>query len=234
MLVRKNLWTKVPHCHVVYRSHLVDVTRWLSSSGLDEVIRRHMYTPTPQRLQSKPRIWESFIPNCYPTVPQELLLTRLAMGIVEREDDDVSMEKLDKALGDLFEKKVCTIELAKAGDCVFCFSVARISSLHEGNNVTIEHQTLAPGPCRLLDGLVYDDPHLCILPCPGTNTKSAHRTFSAIKALAQERLEGYRLHVEQAREEIEAVQVRTLQLHQHYSGIVTSKYRGDRAHVVVA
>ncbi|CAM9456895.1 unnamed protein product [Scytosiphon promiscuus] len=61
---------------------------------------------------------------------QELLLTRLAMGIVEREDDDVSMEKLDKALGDVFEKK----------------------------------------------------------------------------ALAQERLEGYRLHVEQAREEIEAVQ----------------------------
>lgn len=28
------------------------------------------------------------------------------MGIVEREDDDVTMEKLDKALGDLFEKKV--------------------------------------------------------------------------------------------------------------------------------
>ncbi|CAM9147521.1 unnamed protein product, partial [Ectocarpus sp. 13 AM-2016] len=61
---------------------------------------------------------------------QELLLTRLAMGIVEREDDDVTMEKLDKALGDLFEKK----------------------------------------------------------------------------ALAQERLEGYRLHVEQAREEIETLQ----------------------------
>lgn len=38
--------------------------------------------------------------------PQELLLTRLAMGIVEREDDDVTMEKLDKALGELFEKKV--------------------------------------------------------------------------------------------------------------------------------
>ena len=37
---------------------------------------------------------------------QELLLTRLAMGIVEREDDDVTMEKLDKALGELFEKKV--------------------------------------------------------------------------------------------------------------------------------
>lgn len=34
------------------------------------------------------------------------MLTRLAMGIVEREDDDVTMEKLDKALGDLFEKKV--------------------------------------------------------------------------------------------------------------------------------
>ncbi|CAN0362423.1 unnamed protein product [Pylaiella littoralis] len=61
---------------------------------------------------------------------QELLLTRLAMGIVEREDDDVTMEKLDKALGDLFEKK----------------------------------------------------------------------------ALTQERLEGYRLHVEQSREEIEALQ----------------------------
>ncbi|CBJ28164.1 conserved unknown protein [Ectocarpus siliculosus] len=61
---------------------------------------------------------------------QELLLTRLAMGIVEREDDDVTMEKLDKALGELFEKK----------------------------------------------------------------------------ALAQERLEGYRLHVEQAREEIETLQ----------------------------
>ena len=28
------------------------------------------------------------------------------MGIVEREDDDVTMEKLDKALGELFEKKV--------------------------------------------------------------------------------------------------------------------------------
>ena len=39
-------------------------------------------------------------------IPQELLLTRLAMGIVEREDDDVTMEKLDKALGELFEKKV--------------------------------------------------------------------------------------------------------------------------------
>lgn len=36
---------------------------------------------------------------------QELLHTRLAMGIVEREDDDVTMEKLDKALGELFEKK---------------------------------------------------------------------------------------------------------------------------------
>lgn len=39
-------------------------------------------------------------------LPQELLLTRLAVGIVEREDDDVTMEKLDKALGELFEKKV--------------------------------------------------------------------------------------------------------------------------------
>ncbi|CAB1115795.1 unnamed protein product [Ectocarpus sp. CCAP 1310/34] len=68
---------------------------------------------------------------------QELLLTRLAMGIVEREDDDVTMEKLDKALGDLFEQKV-------------------------------------KQPAR--------------------------------KALAQERLEGYRLHVEQAREEIETLQ----------------------------
>lgn len=28
------------------------------------------------------------------------------MGIVEREDDDVTMEKLDKALGELFDKKV--------------------------------------------------------------------------------------------------------------------------------
>lgn len=37
---------------------------------------------------------------------QELLLTRLAMGIVEREDDDVTMEKLDKALVELFNKKV--------------------------------------------------------------------------------------------------------------------------------
>lgn len=36
---------------------------------------------------------------------QELLHTRLAMGIVEREDDDVTMEKLDKALGELFDKK---------------------------------------------------------------------------------------------------------------------------------
>ena len=32
------------------------------------------------------------------------------------------------------------------------------------------------------------------------------------QALAQERLEGYRLHVEQAREEIEVLQVRTLSL----------------------
>lgn len=28
------------------------------------------------------------------------------MGIVEREDDDVTMEKLDKAIGELFENKV--------------------------------------------------------------------------------------------------------------------------------
>lgn len=41
-----------------------------------------------------------------PNSCQELLHTRLAMGIVEREDDDVTMEKLDKALGELFEKKV--------------------------------------------------------------------------------------------------------------------------------
>ncbi len=48
-------------------------------------------------------------PQCqslFPFFRQELLLTRLAVGIVEREDDDVTMEKLDKALGELFEKKV--------------------------------------------------------------------------------------------------------------------------------
>lgn len=35
------------------------------------------------------------------------------MGIVEREDDDVTMEKLDKALGELFEKKVMYLERAQ-------------------------------------------------------------------------------------------------------------------------
>ena len=34
------------------------------------------------------------------------MLTRLAMGIVEREDDDVTTEKLDKALVELSHKKV--------------------------------------------------------------------------------------------------------------------------------
>lgn len=34
------------------------------------------------------------------------MLTRLAVGIVEREDDDVTMGKLDKSLAELVEKKV--------------------------------------------------------------------------------------------------------------------------------
>lgn len=34
------------------------------------------------------------------------MLTRLAMGIVEQEDDDVTTEKLDKALVELSDKKV--------------------------------------------------------------------------------------------------------------------------------
>ncbi|CAM9373592.1 unnamed protein product, partial [Choristocarpus tenellus] len=71
---------------------------------------------------------------------QELLLTRLAMGIIEREDDDVTMEKLDKSLSDLMEKK----------------------------------------------------------------------------AVAQERLEGYRLHVEMSREEIEALQAEDRMLERNF------------------
>lgn len=56
--------------------------------------------------------------KCIWITPQELLLTRLAMGIVEREDDDVTMEKLDKALGELFEKKVMkpAMEVGGGGD----------------------------------------------------------------------------------------------------------------------
>lgn len=38
------------------------------------------------------------------------------MGIVEREDDDVTMEKLDKALGDLFEKKVILVTVLHVDD----------------------------------------------------------------------------------------------------------------------
>ena len=57
---------------------------------------------------------------------QELLLTRLAMGIVEREDDDVTMEKLDKALVELFNKKVTKLlmpylKVVWRGGGVFCF-----------------------------------------------------------------------------------------------------------------
>lgn len=37
---------------------------------------------------------------------KELLLARLALGIVEREDDDVTVEKLDKALSQVMGKKV--------------------------------------------------------------------------------------------------------------------------------
>lgn len=54
--------------------------------------------------------------NLIPLFPQELLLTRLAVGIVEREDDDVTMEKLDKALGEQFEKKVRGGELGEGGE----------------------------------------------------------------------------------------------------------------------
>ena len=49
---------------------------------------------------------------------------------------------------------------------------------------------------------------------PVDQTKQGNKFFSLVasdefQALAQERLGGYRLHVEQAREEIEALQVRT-------------------------
>lgn len=46
---------------------------------------------------------------------QELRLTRLAMGIVEREDDDVTTEKLDKALVELFGKKVRDRRVCRGG-----------------------------------------------------------------------------------------------------------------------
>lgn len=57
------------------------------------------------------RLWcpyEPFLGVIKTFTQQELLLTRLAMGIVEREDDDVTTEKLDKALNELFSKKVTT------------------------------------------------------------------------------------------------------------------------------
>ena len=61
----------------------------------------HSYTATTLRDRKN-------VPKCHWTLitDQELLLTRLAMGIVEREDDDVTMEKLDKALRELLNKKV--------------------------------------------------------------------------------------------------------------------------------
>lgn len=52
---------------------------------------------------------------------------------------------------------------------------------------------------------------------PETKTQQMPRVFRflvKLQALAQERLEGYRLHVEQAREEIEALQVSPL--HSNY------------------
>lgn len=43
------------------------------------------------------------------------MLTRLAMGIVKREDDDVTTEKLDKALVELSHKKVRDRRVARGG-----------------------------------------------------------------------------------------------------------------------
>lgn len=126
------------------------------------------------------------------------MLTRLAMGIVEREDDDVTMEKLDKALGDLFEKKVKQ-PARKMKRGVASRPFTKIKSIE---SIIVGHP--APG--------------LCVLPfCVSTQILNTipppcalSRFLANAQALAQERLEGYRLHVEQAREEIEILQVRTI------------------------
>lgn len=56
------------------------------------------------------------------------------MGIVEREDDDVTMEKLDKALGDLFEKKVILVSLLHLDDpcCLKTWAPGALPPLPDG------------------------------------------------------------------------------------------------------
>jgi len=83
--------------------------------------------------------------NLVPLLPQELLLTRLAVGIVEREDDDVTMEKLDKALGELFEKKVLRGGLGLGGGAKCC---SHFRSLLTMRHVDVDFcvvRHLAPG-----------------------------------------------------------------------------------------
>lgn len=84
-----------------------------------------------------------------PNSCQELLHTRLAMGIVEREDDDVTMEKLDKALGELFEKKV--------RDCLHTVLVD-LPSIYQSSPQYL------PGDSRTYHEVDISDRQLCLNP----------------------------------------------------------------------